>query len=599
MTATVGRAVSDDDELPTSRPRRRWVRPVVVAAVLLIGIGAWTALSASLVLDSRRSAEAGRDRLVALSVGDPLELDLDVLAADLRIADAELRRAEGDLASPLLWPVRPLPVLGRQLASARALAGSSRAVVNEAALLVDSVAEGRQRGDDAEDRLDVLASIDEGLSRLGATLDAAELGPDDGLIGPLVQARNEAADRFAELRAEVDRGQVVVGGLRSFLDDSQYLLLGANNAEMETGGGMYLSVGELSIIDGAFDLADFLHSSSTLVAAEVAIVDDGVAQRWGHIRPTTDFRKLNVTPRFERYSGPQAIEMWQALTGRRPSGVLVIDPAVIQAVLGVVGPVEVDGQWYDGTGLLQFALVEQYRQYTQMEDQGDRRDLVGDIANAAVAALGERSWDPLELIRSLRPVAESRRLLAYSEDEAQQAMWRVLGVDGAMDGDEVLVNLANLAGSKIDPFVDLSIDAHHEHGPDGSTLVLDVEIHNGVPPDVEGFALGSLWAVGLEDRPGTYWGRLVVYAPGATRALRVEPQLPLEVLGREGELAVVAGRLEVGPQATERLRVEVELAPGVERITILPAARPRPVRWSFDGETWYDTAPRVIELRRP
>jgi hypothetical protein len=554
MTATVGRAVSDDDELPTSRPRRRWVRPVVVAAVLLIGIGAWTALSASLVLDSRRSAEAGRDRLVALSVGDPLELDLDVLAADLRIADAELRRAEGDLASPLLWPVRPLPVLGRQLASARALAGSSRAVVNEAALLVDSVAEGRQRGDDAEDRLDVLASIDEGLSRLGATLDAAELGPDDGLIGPLVQARNEAADRFAELRAEVDRGQVVVGGLRSFLDDSQYLLLGANNAEMETGGGMYLSVGELSIIDGAFDLADFLHSSSTLVAAEVAIVDDGVAQRWGHIRPTTDFRKLNVTPRFERYSGPQAIEMWQALTGRRPSGVLVIDPAVIQAVLGVVGPVEVDGQWYDGTGLLQFALVEQYRQYTQMEDQGDRRDLVGDIANAAVAAL---------------------------------------------DGDEVLVNLANLAGSKIDPFVDLSIDAHHEHGPDGSTLVLDVEIHNGVPPDVEGFALGSLWAVGLEDRPGTYWGRLVVYAPGATRALRVEPQLPLEVLGREGELAVVAGRLEVGPQATERLRVEVELAPGVERITILPAARPRPVRWSFDGETWYDTAPRVIELRRP
>ncbi len=61
--------------------------------------------------------------------------------------------------------------------------------------------------------------------------------------------------------------EVITGGLASFFGDSTYLVLGANNAEMQIGGGMHLSVGRVVVIDGDFELPGLEPSASIFPVA--------------------------------------------------------------------------------------------------------------------------------------------------------------------------------------------------------------------------------------------------------------------------------------------------------------------------------------------
>jgi hypothetical protein len=211
-------------------------------------------------------------------------------------------------------------------------------------------------------------------------------------------------------------------------------------------------------------------------------------------------------------------------------------------------------------------------------------------------ARGERSWDPLEQIRALRPSAEGRRLHAYSEDPAQQAMWSLIGVSGEVSGDELLVNLAAIAGHKLDPFMELDITAEVVDDGGARRLRLDVAIANGTPAEVSDFADGSEAALDGAD-PGTYAGRLAVFAPSTATEVRFEPQRTFEAYGRDGPLLVAATRVQVQAGSTQHLVFDVALADGLDEVRVLPSGRVPSITWRWGDQTWEDVELRTVELR--
>jgi hypothetical protein len=584
--------------LPQDQPRRR--RRTVVRATLLVAVVVvllWAVVAARLLLEARNRAIEGRDTLQALMDTDVLDADLSTVQGSLRSASDDFDAGRGNLEHPLLWPLRPLPVVGRQLASARALSVTASEVLRTLVPVVDRALAGRELGGDPSRRLELLAGLEQDLGAARDQLAAPDLGPSEALLAPLADARQEAAVQFGDAASQVDQALVLVRGLRSFLADSTYVLLASNQAEMATTGGMYLSVGELRTPGGDFELGQFGHAYTFFPVPSAGEPDPDVRARWGFMVPGNDFRKLNLTPRFEDYTGPRTLDLWQVVSGHRASGVLVLDPVVIQALLQVVGPVEVEGQTYDADTILQYALVDQYQQFGNEAAQTERREVISAVARASVQALGERSWDPVDLVRALKPAAEGRHLLAYSEVEVQEEMWSTVGVDGAIEGDELLVNVGNRAGQKLDSFLDLDVTSSIDDTPDGHRLHLDLTVTNNSPEDLGPWFDGiGTW---LDVEPGTYVGRLSVFAPAGTRTIAFGPDQPFETYGPDGPLLMATTRFEVARAASRHFAIDLDLDAYVSQVTVVPSGRIPPITWSWEGRSWEDTAPSTLPVASP
>jgi outer membrane murein-binding lipoprotein Lpp len=287
---------------------------VVIAVVLG---AAWAGMSVRLVLRARDSASAARVLLEDLAVQDPLELDVDATRAEVDGARAHLSAARQDLDSPVLWPLRPLPFIGRQLASGRALSSTSSELTDRVEGLLATMTAARSEGSTPGARMTVLEGLENDLVGLQSIVAAPDLGPGDGLTGSLADARIELSRHLGTLADSVDDGLVLVRGLRAFLADSDYVVLGAQNASMATAGPRYLTVSEMSTWQGTLQLQDLRVSRFSPPPAGVSILDPDIQALWGSGAPTADFRQLNVSPRFEQFTAPQALAMWQASTGQR------------------------------------------------------------------------------------------------------------------------------------------------------------------------------------------------------------------------------------------------------------------------------------------
>ena len=216
----------------------------------------WLALTSGTLFRAQKEARAGEVALRSVAdLSDPTAIDLDEVAHSLQVGQANLESAEGRLNSSILWPLRPLPFVGRQLASTSALVGTAQDLTEVVGPLITDVQAARN-DPNGLDRIAFLRRVADQLGDLEQVIASADLGPEDGLVGPLAEGRAELAAQLVEL---ADRGaayRVVTDGLAAFLEEGNYLLLGSNNSEMRLGSGMHLSVGRLTTSDGRLDLVD-------------------------------------------------------------------------------------------------------------------------------------------------------------------------------------------------------------------------------------------------------------------------------------------------------------------------------------------------------
>ncbi len=548
----------------------------------LITFVLWGVAAAAILVSARSDAQAGEEALRSVAdLGDPTEVDLDAVAAALDDGAPRLASARSKLDSFVLAPLRPLPIIGRQLSSTKAILAVTDDLVSELQPLVESAQQVRNNPNDV-DRVAFLNEVADRLGRVEGVIDNADLGPDEGLFGQLAEARTELETRLLDLDEQSGTYRVIAAGVAAFLDDSQYLLLGANNAEMRLGSGMHLSVGRFETAGGEFDLPGLISAEEIAPISGASIVDRDVERNWGFLAVDEDFRSIGYSARFDEHIAPQALELWEAETGEQLDGVLLVDPFVLDALLGVIGAVEVEGESYGQGTVLAYLLDEQYREFIDDEKEG-RRDRLSLLATAVVDSFGSSSWDPIDLLAQLEPIARGRHIMAFSTDPTQQAAWETMGVDGAVEGDETGVYLLNTGGSKTDPLIVLNVNVTESIDGDERNLSYQIEITNRAAANLPEYMLGPWEFLGLPEA-GTYSGRVAVYAPAGSFDAQFTGGVALDVSGIDGNLLLVStSPLEVLPGMTRTLTFEYSLPLEVETIDILPSARFPPVNWNWDA----------------
>lgn len=570
---------------------------------LLATMALWLVVAGYLVFDAQRHARNAEDslrRVADVAGGDLSGVDFAAVEADLAAGSRELAAGRRSIMSPVVRLLGPVPIVGRQLASARALIRTSDDLARALTPLVTS-ARIAQEEPNALDRVAFLQDTSRDLVELRRVIDAVDLGPSDHLFGQLADARLELAQRLADVDEDAASYEVITRGLASFFSESTYLVLGANNAEMQIGGGMPLSVGRVVIIDGDFELPGLAPSSSLFPVPPNPVVDPDVGDRWSFVQLTNDYRKLNYSVRFDDFGGPQALVMWEADTGERLDGVLSIDPFVLDAILGVVGAVEVEGETYAGGDTLYYLLRGQYEVFDDGDDDAgdlvdERQDRLSLIANAAVEKLSTSSWDPIELIEALRPLARGRHLMAYSHRPEEQAAWAALGIDGSISSNSTGVALVNIGGSKLDPFITVDVDASIETDGETQSIAYTIRLENSAPSEgLPRYTLGPWRSVGLAG-PGSYRGQLAVYVPGYSIEAGFDDPIRLSASGPDGDVFLNVTRpfeLQTGESRTFEFRYTVPET-GVP-LRLIPSSRFPTTIWTWGGEQFTDSVVRDLE----
>ncbi len=572
---------------------RRFAYPVRVRvfAWVLIGLALWVAASVASLVSVRDDLDAAERALPSADFDVTDRDSLNEFASGLDSASERSGSAARTLES---WHLRlwgPVPVVGRQIRAVGDMASSVSSVLEPVASLADEARRLPERRSMAE-RIDALERIGELADEANRRSIGADLGPTDGLHTLVADARVRVETELGEVADETERVRDAADGLASMLRGGTYVLLGANNAEMQLGSGMPLSVGVVTIDQGEFSVDAFGPSEDRFPVIGAEIVDPDLADRWGFLSPANDYRKLALTARFDDVVGPQTLEMFRADDGRRLDGVIALDAVVLAGVLDVVGGIEVDGVQLDSSTALPYLLEEQYVEFDGV-DRTLRRDRLSVIASAVTERLSEGDWDPLDLVGALAEHAVAGRVRLYSVDATQQSAWRVLGVDGSVDAASTGVFLLNLGASKLDPFVSLSVDVAK---PGDRQLIYEITVSNRSPAGLPGYATGPWDQLGLAG-PGDYLGRLAIYVPAGTASVRFEPDRTLEVFGPDGEVGLIVTRLELARGEERRLRVALDLDRSYDSLTIVPSARVPEQRWTLDGADYLEGGDLV--LRRP
>lgn len=560
----------------------------VVVAVLV-----WAGIAAVLLLRAQSSLEAGRAELDAVRNGATPATLLDPETGEaLDRAAAAFDQARSSVRNPILTPLRMLPVTGRHVRAVDRLVSGSQGATDLARVAVDDLDDLRDAplagGPDRLAALDSLAAV---VDRLRDGLDELEVGSGDALVGPLGEAVSELEAERVESIASLDRAVRVVESVRGVLaGPTDYLLLGANNAEMRAGSGMFLSAAPVGFADGAITLGD-VRPSEELVLPAGAVADTGqVGANWPFLDAGRDFRSMGLTADFPQ-TGPIAAANWaQVPGGGAVAGVIVVDVDALRGLLQVVGPVEVDGVTYRADDVRGQLLREQYADF---DDQGARRDQVGAVARAVFARIEAGEFELDQLSSALIDAAVRRNLMVWSIDEATQQAWADAGVDGRLRDDSVSVAMLNRGAEKLDSYLDTEATMTSTPGPDGRVIMtVTYRITNGAPEFGPRYVIGPN-IDGLE--AGEHRGIVVANVPGGSTDVTIEG-VEQTLLASDGPTEVVAGAIALERGESAEVEVQATLPEGVDQVRIEPSARISPTKWTAEGTSFEIDRRRTVTL---
>jgi hypothetical protein len=579
---------------------RRWTlgRWAWVAALVLL---IWFTAAAVAAAVAALQARTGRDELRALRHGKLSALVDGTATATLARAERHLDRSHTLAASPLTWPLRTLPVVGRQLRSLSALSGAGAdlsEVASRAAGDVRDALGGRLPG--GSQRVDALRRAARAQRDVVSSLDGIELGPSVALVDPLRTARDDAARTIAAARRSLTAGADAVEAVATMLDSGRpWLVLAANNAEMRAGSGTFLRAAALRGHDGVLRLDPMVPTASLALEPGQVTATGVYADVWDRLRPTEEWRNLALSPNFDA-TAALAARMWVA-AGREPvAGVIAVDPFALRALLRVTGPVTVGDRTTDATGVLDELLHGQYAGLpagAEPDEQGGRGERLGAVAVAAIDRLSAGTVDAGRLVDELVTAARARHVLVWAADPPVEQAWQHLGVAGRLSPDSVMVSVQNRGANKLDYFLGVDADLTCRAPSAGRRRCsIAVELRNATPPGESGYVAGPNPEVSPPLDAGVYGGLLTVNLPGDTHDARVDGVHELDAGGLDGDTVTLSTYVDVAAGARRRTIVRFELPAGRRWLRIEPSARFRPVHWTVAGHPVADDARRAVEI---
>ena len=577
-----------------SEGMRAWSRRRKVLLGLAVLAAIWAAGSAYLLLSARSDLHAGaiilrrvRARATISAVVDPVN------RADLARAEADFRRGSSQLDSAWLDPLEIVPIASRHLAASRQLGHASRAGATAATrALVDIdrlVLRPHSTGPERVSLLHALAAV---AARTDQDLARIRVGSSRSLLGSLGRAVDEMAAQRDAARRGAQRMEVVSTALAHVLDGPQpYLLLGANNAEMRDGSGMFLSAATLGFDHGTLHLGEVHPAADIVLPGGRVPVTGQLTANWSWLDPGRDLRNLGLTPDFPQ-SARVATENWAATSVGTPvAGAIVVDVDGIRALLRAVGPVDVEGIRYTADNVRGELLRKQY--YRDANDRAARRDRLGLVARAVFDRLQHGSWKVAELASDLVDAVQERHILVWSAAPAIESAWHDVGADGHVTDRTLAIGLLNRGAAKTDSWVDTAAQLSSTRGADGRIHVtLTYRISNSVPGSGPRYLVGPNVA-GLS--VGDHRGLVVVSLPAGTTGVTLKgARLFLD--GSDGPTRLLGGDLVIRRGQTVTLTITATLRAGLTEVVLEPSARINATVWTIDGRAFPRDRRRTVVL---
>lgn len=504
----------------------------------------------------------------------------NLLTADLAPLDRAVERigqARRRLTSPLLLPLRPIPFVGRQLASARALTSSAELMIRPAVRGLHELQATETEGSPIV-RMSRYLQVVDGTSRVvQQNLAAVDLGPADGLVTPLADARGELAEALNSLQWNLGRLDTTVqSSLEAIEGERRYLILGGTNAEMAAGAPIPLARGVLTIRNGELSVGEWTWGEDRPIPPSVAPPAGPLTDLWSFVRPTESFYEVTVSPSFA-LNAPLAADLYEAAYGTRVDGVIMVDAEALISLSGLTGPVELGGVPRSGDELRRYILHDQYASFGS--DQTDERhDAILDLTETVFADLVGGSQEPGRLITTLRDLARSRNVLFWSRLAGEQAAATTLGVDGAIDDGDLFVALNNRGANKLDYFSNVTVSvASVDSDASWTTVRLAVAVENAVNPTSE-----PRYVVGPNanhiSAAGEYAGYLSLVAPPGADAVALAGDGPLVVDGYDDKHPVVARLIRIPAGGSWQGEWTFRIPAG-RSLSPAPSGRPNEVVW--------------------
>lgn len=558
---------------------------IVAAAIVVV-------VAADHVHQGERSVQSARQGLSADGIlsGAP--------TSSLRSAASSFGSAHSLLSSPLLWPVQVLPVAGRQLRSVEDLSEAAQQIAQTGVGAVGrSQSLLRLPHTAGPQRVAALRQLAALASSTHQALAGVNLGPEQGLIGPLAHERNTLASDLTQVRTTLSRTSDAATAAAGILQGpGTYLLLAGNNAEMRSGSGAFEEAGTITTANGELHLSGMVPTSSLTLPPGTVTVTGDLAARWGWLLPGLDFRNLGLTPQFD-VNGPLAAQMWQAKTGQSVDGVLALDVGGLRDLLEVTGPVTTaTGQVVSSSNVEQILLHDQYVGETYASDSTARVDELSTLASATLDALENQPIKLHALADALSSAAAGRHVLLWSADPRTQRAWAGAGVGGQLQPSSLMADMINRGGNKLDQYlsedVALRLTAHGNQ-TDGT---LTMTFANKTPPGQSPFIAGPY--PGLGTVYGQYVGIATVNLPGYARDITSPSNGSVVASGPEGPTELEGATVSILPGATQSITFRFVLPEAHGSMTVVPSARIAPANWSVTGiggsSSFEDDAPHTI-----
>jgi Protein of unknown function (DUF4012) len=385
-------------------------------------------------------------------------------------------------SNPALRAAGWLPIVGRTPDAIIRIAQAGNQSAHAIADLADSIegmpgglaslapTAGRVRIDRVERMANAFRAADEQVAQAVITLNQS---PDTLLLPQVARARESAAEELGGVAHTMHSASQILLNLPAFLGEqhpARYFFGAQNPAELRGTGGLIGVYSILTIDDGRFSFSEFrpIEHLPVLDPETVPAPNADYADNYDLFRGGLRFwTAINVIPDFP--SAAQAIlNGYEEATGERLDGVILADPFALQALLGVVGPVELPGYGIeiDHDTVVSFTTNEAYALF---EDSGTRKRILGETAKLVFERFIARPDQSLSDLQVLAQTAAEGHILVHSDHPAVQESLSNVSVGGAFQAgaDDFLAVVVNsAAGSKVDYYQEREISYSVRLGDD-------------------------------------------------------------------------------------------------------------------------------------
>lgn len=407
--------------------------------------------------------------------------DWDTLSELLTAAEANTAELEGDLDK--LYPLTLAPGISGEVRSGRSLIAAGKLSLDSASSVVEWI-RGVPLLSEAEfDSFSALTEQDK-AAFLKAVSDSTALWEsvsEQTSLALLLLGDARQSTRLAFINSKASQagealfaGQTVFNQIAPWIaaapavlgypDGKTYLLLLQNNTELRPTGGFIGTYGTLSVRNAEVVsfTTDNVYNLDEPAKAYNEKVPPLPLQKY--IKQSQWFlRDSNWDPDFPT-SARRAIQFYKDERGpvAKFDGVIALTPDVVEGLMGVLGPITVDGKEFTSKNLIDELA---YHVELGFRDEGitiyNRKQVIDDVAQQLKEKVFTLSVEELRMLVPvvLRALSE-RQLLVYFEDSAVQAMaeqYHWAGQIVRQPGDYLFVVDANLGSLKSDPAINRSI----------------------------------------------------------------------------------------------------------------------------------------------